>query len=277
MICAWKELLAVLPVRIRAGVDRLGKEQGQEIRLRLGKLPQVVTAREIEALEGAVTGEELAFCINAASSYSPWSAATLSQGFLTAAGGHRIGVCGEAVLRDGQMTGISRITSVCVRIARDFPGIAVGKSLMTGSVLVIGPPGSGKTTFLRDLIRQRSVTSAVSVVDERGELFPVCGNFDTGKHTDVLTGCGKAQGMERVLRVMGPEVLAVDEITGEADCDALYRAGWCGVQLLATCHAASRRDLNTRAVYQPLLRHGLFDTLVILRRDKTWTAERMNP
>jgi len=272
MQCAWKELLSILPSWMRAEVDRQGKTGLQELRLRLGLRPELVMAQGNRFLSREVGQEELNFCVNAASRYSPWAAATIARGFLTAPGGHRMGLCGEAVCQNGQMTGIRNVTSLCIRVARDFPGIAEG--IPTGSVLLLGAPGWGKTTLLRDLIRRRSDTgNAVAVVDERGEMFPV--GFARGKRTDVLTGCSKAQGIPALLRTMGPSCLAVDEITEEADTLALLNAHGCGVSLLATAHASSMEDFRSRRVYEPLLRHKVFHTAVVLRSDKTWVLERM--
>lgn len=273
MRCAWKELLSVLPMWCRKEVDGLGREGLQELRLRLGLPPELICQGGNVKLDRAVTAEDLSYTVNTASRYSPWAAATAAKGYITAPGGHRIGLCGEAVVQNGAMTGLRRITSLCVRVARDFPGIAGKLQCRSGSVLILGRPGSGKTTLLRDLIRLRAERESVGVVDERGELFPA--GFDTGPRTDILTGCGKAEGLEALLRTMSPGTIAVDEITAEEDCRALIQAGWCGVSLLATAHAASREDLLRRLVYKPLAQCGLFDTLVILQSDKSWRTERM--
>lgn len=273
MRCAWKELLAILPVWCRKEVDELGREHLQELRLRLGLPPELIRWGGNVRLNRAVTAEDLSYTVNTASRYSPWAAATVAKGYLTAPGGHRIGLCGEAVLQNGTMTGLRQITSLCIRVARDIPGIARKLQCHTGSILILGKPGCGKTTLLRDLIRLRSEVESIGVVDERGELFPA--GFDTGSRTDILTGCGKAQGIEALLRTMSPGTIAVDEITAGEDCVALIQAGWCGINLLATAHAASREDLLHRPVYKPLTKSGLFDTLVILHSDKSWMAERM--
>lgn len=274
MNCAWKELLRILPPWLEAKVDGPYRETLQELRLRLEKPPELVTSRGRTWLERKVSREDLNFVVNTASRYSPWAAQTLAQGYLTAPGGHRVGVCGEAVVRDGQVTGMRESRMLCIRIARDFPGIGERTDNLTGSILVLGPPGSGKTTLLRDLVRRASYRETVAVVDERGELFPW--DFDTGGSLDVLYNCPKAQGIDMVLRAMGPSCIAVDEITAEADCDALLRAGWCGVRLLATAHAASVRDLHSRPVYQALNAAHLFDHVLVLSRDKSWHEERMD-
>ena len=172
------------------------------------------------------------------------------------------------------MSGTRTVRSLCIRFARDFPGIARKYGAYTGSILIIGPPGSGKTPLLRDLIRQFSLRETVAVVDERRELFPD-GCFDRGKALDVLSGCPKVSGLDMLLRTMGPETIALDEITAEDDCDALHHAGGCGVRLVATAHASSVSDLYKRPVYRKLSSCGLFDRVLVMRRDKSWHDERM--
>lgn len=280
MKCAWQAFINLLPVWMRESVDKQGRDTSQELRLRLNLPPQLITQKGIFTLQRSVCAEDLQFCINVASRYSPWTASTVSKCFITAPGGHRLGLCGNAVISNGRVCGVHPLTSVCIRVARDFPGIANKAAVHTGSVLIIGKPGSGKTTFLRDFIRQRSNTGdTVCVVDEREEVFPIVQNqhcYPTGNHTDVLSGCGKSQGIEAVLRNMGPDTIAVDEITAQEDCNALLHAGWCGVKLIATAHAGSREDLFRRPVYRPIIESNLFDTLIIMRWDKSWSAERMN-
>lgn len=275
MKCAWKELLAILPPGLKSEVDRQGRESLQEIRLRRNMQPVLVTYRGKTVLPKITNQDDLQYIINAACRYSPWTAASTAQGYITAPGGHRIGLCGEAVQRQGEMSGIRTVSSLNIRIARDFPGISGNLWLHKENILILGPPGSGKTTLLRDLIRQRSQQENISVVDERGEIFPAEAGYPTGPNTDVLTGCGKALGVERVLRTMSPDCIAVDEITAAEDCNALVQAGWCGVFLLATAHAANISDLYARSIYTPLTERGLFDTAVILRRDKSWYMERI--
>ncbi|MBQ8768064.1 MAG: Flp pilus assembly complex ATPase component TadA [Oscillospiraceae bacterium] len=274
MKCAWQELLAILPPAMRPEVDKLGREDAQELRLRLGRPVELVTHSGSRWLPRNISAQDISFVIQTASKYSPWAASTVSQGYITAPGGHRIGMCGDAVVKADKAVGIRTATSLCIRVARDFPGIAARALEISGNILVIGPPGSGKTTLLRDLIRQISNSgSSITVVDERGELFPA--GFDQGRRTDVLSGCAKSQGLSMAMRTMGPSCIAVDEITAQSDCQALLQCGWCGVRLLATAHASNLNDLKSRPVYRPLLDTRLFDNVLVLRRDKTWYTERM--
>lgn len=272
MKCQWQKLLDILPMWLRQDVDALREEAVEELRLRLGYPPGIVMGDSVHRPERIVTAEDILCVVNLASRYSPWNAQSLARGYLTAPGGHRIGVCGEAVVKNGGMTGLREIRSLNIRIARQIPGISRGLDL-SGSLLIIGAPGWGKTTLLRDVILQiSSGGTPIAVVDERMELFPP--GFSVGEATDVLSGCPKVQGIETVLRTMGPKWIALDEITGAADCHALLQAGWCGVKLVATAHATALEDLQTRKIYRPLLENGLFSNIVTLNADRTWSQIR---
>lgn len=273
MMCAWKELLSILPTEICRQMDAGCEETLQELRLRINEPPELITSKGSRWLKGTAGKESLDYVINAASRYSPWCAGTMSQGYLTAPGGHRIGVCGEAVVRNGVIGGFQRIQSLCIRVARDFPGIARKADGISGSVLILGAPGWGKTTLLRDLARRLAAEKIICVVDERGELFP--DGLQRGKRMDVLSGFPKPIGINMVLRTMGPAYIAVDEITEEEDCRSLIQAANCGVHLLATVHAASRQDLKSRDLYRLLLDKHVFQTCLLLQKDKSYRVERM--
>jgi stage III sporulation protein AA len=265
---------------MRNKVDKLGKDKLQEIRLRLNQYPEFVGCNKQITFSRVITMDDLNFCINVTSQYSPWAATTTSRGYITAPGGHRVGICGECTVSNDTMRGIKTPSSVCIRVARDFPNIAVKALCYDGSVLIIGAPGTGKTTLLRDYIRQLSDVRGefISVVDEREEIFPSANGqpcYYPGRHTDILSGCNKSKGVEILLRNMTPQTIAVDEITAEEDCEALLNAGWCGVKLLATAHAGSKLDLLNRPIYKPLIESGIFDTLLTMRPDKSWIGERL--
>lgn len=276
MICQWEAFLNMLPPRIRKAVNTLGKEHMEELRLRIGQAPKLVLHSGSRFLDTETSMEDLQYILNSASQYSPWAAATLAEGYLTAPGGHRIGICGQAVCDQRKVTLIREPMSLCIRVARDYPGIAAPLKTLNGSVLIIGPPGSGKTTLLRDLIRQVSQKGSVSVVDEKGELFPIVRGksiYGTGANLDILSGCPKSEGILMVLRNMGPDCIAVDEITSEDDCAAIMKAGWCGVSLLATAHAGNMDELCSRSTYRPIVNTKLFHHIVCLSKDKTWRLE----
>lgn len=271
MKCAWNDLLAILPPGLR---QKIRPENLWEIRLRLGKPTQLVGRNGSRWLSDSAAREDLNFVVNIASRYSPWTAQTMARGYITAPGGHRVGLGGEAVVNGGSVTGMREVDSLCIRVARDVTGIGADFRNLRGSVLILGPPGAGKTTLLRDLCRELSRKENVAVVDERGELFPA--GFDRGQALDVISLCPKPEGIDMALRTLGPDAIAVDEITGEADAEALLRAGWCGVRLLATAHAAGLADLEKRPIYRTLRDNHLFDHILICSRDKSRPAERMD-
>lgn len=275
MMCAWNELLSILPQWLARELDK-HSETLLELRLRLGMPPQLIHKHTVQWLTRTVCSDDLNFCINTASRYSPWTAQTAALGYITARGGHRIGLCGSAVMRGGVMTGIQTVRSLCIRIARDIPGIAQPYRNRTGSFLIIGPPGSGKTTLLRDLARQLSQKETVAVVDERCELFPE--GFLTGcSSLDVLYGCPKTIGIQMLLRTMGPQTIAADEITAPEDCEALLHACRCGVRLVASAHATGLEDLYKRQLYKPLIAEKYFENILIMGRDQSVHEERMIP
>ena len=278
MRCAWQAFLNLLPQWMRADVDKLAKTTLLELRMRLQMPPELVMLKQSMWLTRCITSDDLTFTVNIASRYSPWTADGIASGYITAPGGHRIGLCGQAIMKDGATVGIQPLRSLCIRISRDLPGISDGADDYNSSILIIGSPGSGKTTLLRDIIRQRSDfgCGSVAVIDERSEIFPCAERqncFPPGRRTDILSGCRKSDGISMLLRTMGPTTIALDEITAEEDCHSLLHAGWCGVKLIATAHAGDLKDLCTRPIYKPIIQHHLFDYVIVIRKDKTWRKE----
>lgn len=185
----------------------------------------------------------------------------LAAGFLTLPGGHRVGVAGRTALQGGRVRTFREITSLNVRVAREVKGAArpllphVAPGGRLESALLVAPPGGGKTTLLRDLVRILSEGEGlpprqVVLIDERGEISP---GFDVGPRTDVLLFCPKAQGMMMALRSLGPEVLAVDEVGRREDGEALSEAARGGIPVLATAHGERLQDLHHHPLLAPLL------------------------
>ena len=275
-----------------ASAAREALERGsvEEIRLRAGSAAAyLLEGREIILSRGnaAVVCQpgDLAQVIRRASDHAIYAVRDqLAGGFLTLAGGHRIGVCGRVVMENGAVRGITEFQSLNLRIAREIPGAADGATNLLwsnpASTLILGPPGRGKTTVLRDLIRQLSdrFRYRISVVDERGEIAAcVAGSpqLRVGKRTDVLSMCPKQLGIELVLRSMGPGWIALDEITSAADAEAVIRASYSGVRFLATAHAWSREDLHRRPLYRALMEARVFENLVVIEADRGLTCERI--
>jgi len=272
---------AYLPRRWRRHVAMLGEEQknaAEEIRLRVGRQASLVIGGEEMLLgegEEGVTAEELEEFCSAAAEHSPYASQTLKKGYLTLRGGFRAGFCGTAVVKAGEVMALKDISSAVIRICCERKGIAeemmtqlLGEERFPGT-LILSPPGIGKTTFLRDAVRILGRSKRVSLIDERGEIAAVCGGvpqMDIGQKTDVLDGCPKAEGIFMALRVMNPQVIAVDEITEREDIRAVSMAANCGVSVLATIHALDKEELERKILYAQLLQAGVFSKAVRIER-----------
>jgi len=265
----------LLPEKFRQALCSCSGAPVEEIRLRLGRVPTVLRGGTEEPIsEEQVRGEDLSRLLEIGTGASVHTAAqALAEGYLSYRG-IRIGICGTAVIRDGRLCGFRELSSAAIRLPRAYPGIcdaAAEEICREGfeSTLILAPPGGGKTTALRELIRTLSERGArVGVVDERNELAAMDGSaaaFDLGAHTDVLTGTGKAQGALLLLRGMNPQIIAMDELSDPRDLDAVQQICGCGVKLLSSIHAADSDELRLRPDGQALLDGRVFRYLITIR------------
>ncbi len=288
----WEQGLAVLPEHLRTGLRTLGLDRLsrlEEARLRRGfPMTALLPEGEINTDTPPIGEEDLRQVLeNATQSSAHTALDRVRQGFVTLRGGHRVGLCGSVVRRDGQIVTLRELSSLSIRVARPVAGQArtLLPQLMEhgtfASTLILAPPGAGKTTLLRELVRGLSDGDGVpplrvGVADERGEIAALWRGepqLYVGRRTDVLDGCSKAEGLSILIRGMNPQAVAVDEITDPADVRAVTEAAGCGAALLATAHGRGPEDLRRRPVYRALLSAGVFRRLVVLdRRDGQRTA-----
>ena len=297
-----EEILKIFPRELRQVLGQVPAkfEEIQEIRLRAGQ-PVYMVCGGREFLVGAsgelleeerpegppvcrVSPSQLAQTVEYMSSYSLYAAEDeIRQGFLTIQGGHRIGLAGRTVAQEQQVRLMKFISFLNVRVSHQIKGCAdevmgelyqrEGNRARFLNTLLISPPRMGKTTMLRDMIRQISEGSpgipgmTVGVVDERSELgacYQGVPQNDLGPRTDVLDCCPKVQGMMMLVRSMSPQVVAVDEIGSAGDAQALDYVRNCGCAIAATAHGASFEDIRGRKDLGRLVEERCFSRFVIL-------------
>lgn len=241
-----------------------------EIRLRAGRpCVSVSVSGEMKTCSAVFTAEELADVFAEICRYSVYSyEEEVAQGFVTLDGGHRVGICGTAVTKNGRITSFKDISGLNIRIAHQVYGCSdeVYKRVFSNglrSLLLAGKPLCGKTTVLRDLARRLGERRRVVLIDSRFELSgSVRGTptLDIGLNTDVLCGAEKSEGIMLAMRTLSPEIIICDEIG--SDAAAVEQAVFCGVKVIASAHAGSMSELERRSATRELV--PLFDSVLLL-------------
>ena len=288
----FNDAVSVLPRALRDSllrVDAATKKTTFEVRLRAGKPPVLfgkfgsrilnadgTVGRTVTAAAATVPPALLCDCFARVCAFSVHSHQTeIARGFVTLKNGHRVGVCGTAVVGpDNLVRTVRDVASLNLRVAREHRGAAEPlRAFLSDGLLLAGPPASGKTTLLRDAIRILSDPDAgffqkVAVADERMELCAAADGLpgtDVGCNCDVLSGYPKETAVEIAVRALSPEVLVCDELVTKRELEAVKLGVNTGVRFLASVHAADRDDLCARPVVEDLLSTGAFRRVALLR------------
>ena len=285
-----EELIKYFPINIynllnnTINQNKKIEEELQEIRIRCNR-PIILRLRKMEILiEYNVSQKEILqtiekLCENSIYAYKN----QICEGFITVKGGHRVGITGSAVIENGKIINIKYITSLNFRIAREIIGCSrkiLGqvidvKENTINNTLIVSPPGKGKTTLLRDLIRNISngveelgfIGKNCSVVDERGEIAAMYQGVpqnDVGIRTDVIENISKAKGMKMLIRSMAPEVIACDEIGSKEDVEAIKEALISGVKGIFTMHGKTLEDIKKNKEINELIENKQIEKIIFI-------------
>ncbi len=282
----YKEILRYFPKRISEKLEENIRCEGniEEIRLRNNKPIILKLYNREKIIDLNVNTQDILetlerLCDNSIYSYQ----SQICEGYITIKGGHRIGITGNAVIDDNKITNINYISGLNFRIARQIIGagnkalqyVINPKSNTIYNSLIISPPGAGKTTVLRDLVRQISngieeqdfKGKNISVVDERGEIaamYKGTSQNDLGIRTDVIDNCPKHIGMKIMIRSMAPEIIVADEIGKQEDIEAINYAICSGIKGIFTAHGATIQDIKSNPVLKNLIDNNIFERLIFL-------------
>lgn len=277
-----EEILAKLPSQMQKEIykqDSRFRAQIEEIRIRTGSPVIILSGGREYYLNGEnalpADGKTIREIFNSIINHSAYAyQEELSKGFITIEGGHRVGVCGKVIMEKGEIKAIKEISSLNIRRCREIIGVSdrlmpklfneKGAFLHT---IIISPPMCGKTTLLRDIVRNLSgLGFRVGVCDERSEIAGShmgVASFDLGHRTDIMDGCPKSEAMLMLIRGMSPAIIATDEIGKPADLPGIEGALCAGVGLLTTIYGGSREDL-LRSSLGHLVSSGIFKRFVFL-------------
>jgi len=281
-----EEILKFFPIELKNTIlfdKKIKLDKVTEIRIRVNR-PIILRDRENEYIplkngkEYVTAKEEIGRIFESICSNSVYAfAEEISNGFITIFGGHRVGIAGKPLYKDGKIYSIKDISGLNFRIAREIKGVAdniIPKIKLNNefvNTLIISPPGLGKTTLLRDLVRQISdMGYNVSLIDERSEIagcFLGVPQNDIGVRTDVMDLAKKSDGIKLMVRSMKPDFIATDEIGTDDDAEAIEYALNSGVKILATAHGDKIEDLYKSKKMKELLQFDVFKKIVLLSKD----------
>lgn len=259
-------------------------ENVQEIRIRADR-PLILKLRQGDVLlEYIVTSQDILqtverLCENSIYAYKN----QICEGFITIPGGHRVGITGSCVIENGKIINLKYISSLNIRVARQVLNCSnkIIKDIINQeentiyNTMLVSPPGKGKTTMLRDIIRKISngmpdikfAPKTCGIVDERGEIascFKGVPQNDVGMRTDIIENVSKSQGLQMLIRSMSPEVVACDEIGTAEDVQAIRQTMCAGVKGIFTCHGKTAEDIKKNKAISELIESKIIEKIIFI-------------
>ena len=286
-----KIVLEYLPVTIRDKIEpalNVPNLQIEEIRLRTAKPLILKTGRDTQEIDYIVKQHEVLQAFERICESSIYSyRRQICDGYITIKGGNRVGIVGSAVIDNGQVININYISSLNFRIAREKIGcsnsmiheIIDNENNSIYNTLIVSPPGCGKTTLLRDIVRNISdgvselgfKGKTVGVVDERGEIaamYKGTPQNNIGIRTDIIDNMPKPQAMRMLVRSMCPDIIVCDEIGSSDDVNAIDYAMCSGIKGIFTAHGKNIDEINQNSELSKLLNKHIFERIILLNPER---------
>lgn len=272
------EVLSLFSDDIRAMLNKHEAEYGfiEEIRVRLSQKLECIHKDSYRTLSCHIDDRAFRMILDKLFQSSRYRfTRQLQECYITLQGGHRVGLCGSVIMNGNEIDHIDTITSLNIRIQHQYLDFKFSHRQLYhqhryANTIIIGPPNSGKTSFLRFLIEainadQKPYDKKIAVIDERQEIIPVMPKENTGYlRVDTFSGCPKHLALPLLIRAMSPEVIFIDEIATHQDVEALLDSLKAGVSVICTVHGSSYEDVKTRLFFRKIIEYQLFDAYIIL-------------